>query len=1507
MPKLGGQATITGIDFEAWFVALKFVDAFFDENLLKVTPQAQTYIDPKTQKVEIIAIDDVYIHSDSKQEFYNLKFRAPNIRSWTINGLKQQKVLHQFKKQFIKSPDASLYFVTQSPCPIFAEVLPRGAFCQTREELEINLKANNYIKEWDKLQKLLGFSDDIMISFAKQIKFKPIIDIEEVEKTIRVRLHSHVTIFDFAPECLYQLAIEAGKNSRTITRKDIIEYLEKNNIHLKSHLRIEELLEKIHSASANLDSIRHKIENVHIEREEVNTLVNWIHTPLKEEESPIAVLTGKAGCGKTVIQRDLLIKIQKEKTPVLGIKADLLAFNTLEVLSNELGLSDGIKETMAAIVEKYGKGVVLFDQLDAISLTMSKDRKSINAYFNLISQLSLIRGIRIILSCRTFDLKYDPLLRSFEGKYTIEVGKLSDQQINKILLELGIQSQQISKTLFSLLSVALNLNVFCEIYKPDINFTSLNTLQDLYNELWNQKIFGISDDNLRKDVLKAIDVIIEKMDSVKALTVPFALLDRNSKGRNYLLSQSILYKRNNKLQFFHSSFFDYCYARTFLIRHDSLIKVVVGQHQGLFIRPQVKQVLAYLRDSDFHTYLTELKGFLTNPKVRFHICLLVINQLAFLQNPKDKEWQIVKQLLEKGDNFKKHFIDGIQYEKWLKYLISSGYLQRFLQSDNEKLINLIIWKLSTLINANTNTVIDFLQQFPNIRKKDEYIVQVLIGLEHWEDDKAIGLFQGHLQVIKSGYSFYYSQFLLRILEYKPEVVCKIFFDDIYEKINADSFVDEFDKKHFFSRYDINILKELFNWNSDVVLVKSLQLIQTMVVKTKRKSKNGFFSDGAFYGYERFNPDSNPQFQVLKFVLEKLEAVAINNKSKFLTLVKGFDKSRSSTLLKIVLYGYNAKSKLYVEEFFTLFCRKGFLDNATSKFEVSYKLRTLLRNIYPHFSKEQKEKINKLILSVSPYWEKNREKGQQSLRGYTRYELLNAIPDDEISKYSIMNKEFQELGRKFGKFEEKPSIQIGRGKYIGPPLLPTAYEEMTPEQWLSSFKKYDETTGWGMPKEESLKGGIIEHSRAFEEQVSKRPDEFYDFVFDLGKRDDVSITYIESGLDGLIKGNYDIEKIIQLVKTYWRHENKEFRKCIIKAIEYIDRKVNLDLDLIKILAEYALNDPDPKEELWETDAYNGTPYYEGDPHAHGINTVRGSATERLVVHGFETQYPDKLFEILNKIAEGKSVAVRCCLISYLQGMRKWNKSKTYKLFMKITSDKHPQVIKYGLECLYYLMTKNNFQSFIPHLERVMILKENLDNHSVGKYAGQILVLAYVRNFPRSKELLEKGFKTNEEIKLGAIDFASRHLVHSDPKIADKSKKIYMRFLNEGTDKISQQYDWCFNNFKVEDFNKIYNLILEYSKAETIKKHCESFFEFLANVVSLEPEKCINLMQNYKNFEKPDIRYNALQGKPVQILIEAYNRISDDTYKEIVMGIFDAFLQEGVYKGEATKILTEQDRG
>ena len=44
----------------------------------------------------------------------------------------------------------------------------------------------------------------------------------------------------------------------------------------------------------------------------------------------------------------------------------------------------------------------------------------------------------------------------------------------------------------------------------------------------------------------------------------------------------------------------------------------------------------------------------------------------------------------------------------------------------------------------------------------------------------------------------------------------------------------------------------------------------------------------------------------------------------------------------------------------------------------------------------------------------------------------------------------------------------------------------------------------------------------------------------------------------------------------------------------------------MVSYYAMNDPDPEEDVWKKDAGEGDRYYMGDPYHHGINCVRGRA-------------------------------------------------------------------------------------------------------------------------------------------------------------------------------------------------------------------------------------------------------------------------------------------------------------
>ena len=70
------------------------------------------------------------------------------------------------------------------------------------------------------------------------------------------------------------------------------------------------------------------IGGFHIDRNETQQFLSWIDTPLTQDnnlnDKRIAILLGKAGCGKSVILKDVLLNLQKRNDcKVLAFKSDI--------------------------------------------------------------------------------------------------------------------------------------------------------------------------------------------------------------------------------------------------------------------------------------------------------------------------------------------------------------------------------------------------------------------------------------------------------------------------------------------------------------------------------------------------------------------------------------------------------------------------------------------------------------------------------------------------------------------------------------------------------------------------------------------------------------------------------------------------------------------------------------------------------------------------------------------------------------------------------------------------------------------------------------------------------------------------------------------------------------------------------------------------------------------------------------------------------------------------------
>lgn len=521
MPISGGTSTNAGVDYEITFVAYKLIDLILNE-AIGVKPQARYYEDLTSNRTIVTSVDDVIVtNKNNELEFYNVKSRAPNKKYWTLSALKDGNVLTQLKNQFKKSPTAKLFFVSSHPCDYFDELFIRASNCSNRDQLEIMLKESEYLTKWDELRNELEFNDEELINFSKIVKFQFYPNSEEIKKIASKILYGHVTKLNEVIRILFEIAMDGSKTNKNIKREDVLCKLENEGITLSPYLKKEELLQKIMFASGTLENYPsvNILQGYHINRQEVNDLLEIIHNPLPKKEQRVIILTGEAGCGKTVILRDLLLQLRDKNIPVLGIKADILMHDTISLLQNEISLNEGIKEVMGKIVEDYGKAIVLIDQIDALSLSISRDRKVINNYINLVTQLNNIENLVVIISCREYDLNYDAALRNYLDKTKITVGFLTDEEITDVLKSINIDYKKIPKALMGLLRKPLHLKIFCDLYTTELDFKNIKSLKDLYDLLWKQKVVYNNDTISELIIIQCIEVIVNYMDLNKTLTL----------------------------------------------------------------------------------------------------------------------------------------------------------------------------------------------------------------------------------------------------------------------------------------------------------------------------------------------------------------------------------------------------------------------------------------------------------------------------------------------------------------------------------------------------------------------------------------------------------------------------------------------------------------------------------------------------------------------------------------------------------------------------------------------------------------------------------------------------------------------------------------------------------------------------------------------------------------------------------------------------------------------------
>ncbi|AZA52765.1 NACHT domain-containing protein [Chryseobacterium sp. G0201] len=1302
-------------------------------------------------------------------------------------------------------------------------------------------------------------------------------------------------------------------------------HLYNNSFELEDSIRLEEIHNKIvkgdfvpeidvkeilKKASYPLLQVRNYIENktiTHITRTETKSIYDWIINELPVKQKNVLILKGEKGLGKSAILKDLYEKLEKEGFDVIGIKADKFYSNSISDLESKL--FDNLltfDKIIKKVEEKGSKIVVIIDQIDALSLTLSSNREFIETYNKLILHLQNSKYIRIIVSSRSYDLKYDAELSIYNSdEYRkVLVNPLSTENVTQTLSLFNINST--SPKLLQLLRVPNHLDIFCRIFdgnsKKEVD--SISSLKDLYDQLWKKYVSPKRDLNLKK----LIFCIAQKMYIEQRISVGNIYEDDYFQEIHYLNSYSLLSEYNKEIQFFHQSFYEYCFAKQFVENQESLEKYILDNEQSLYVRSVIKMVLEYLREYDIKKYINTVENILISPDYRFHVKSLVITNIGSVKYPCTLEKELVVINVLKRADYEEVFMNSVYSEGWMKFFMSENiFIKRFSSEKNINNEEDKTYSLSdTLFNSNwfifrnninlcSISILDYLDSI-SFENKDGFIAQLLMQIDDWSDENLLKYFEKYMPFENESTgrreNFWHYEILKRVFPNNREYT----FNKLAEPI-LNLYEDK--KQMYEFEYSLNATIEELYKHSPLETFQFLFGLYQQISKTHKKPYFNYENiQSPLYESSKLKDTdrsliSRGEKGIKHYLYEFIES---SENSFILGLFTNYKNTDNVAIIKLIVRGLNTSPDVFKNEIIELIdilTKKDIFSGSDDNFQVL--LRELISNIYLHLDREQTNFLNKILLNIKTtydYWvDKGRKRVYLQSFGKKKYLFIKALPSEKIKDYENLYKTYQELNRKFGELNHKKAMHSSGVKWgsVGSPLKDSAYNNMSFKHWRKSMIKYNENYS----PIEWLKGDIEQHSTAFSNKVKENPEKFYDFIESLFENKDISPRYVIKGIGGLIDGGYNPEKVKRIYKKFLALNIKIplYQDILNHQAGYFVKNKNIDLDIVSYLRDMVINFPEKEKEL--------NPQY---PLHDAINSIRGSALYELMCCYYDKDFEEIIFSSIENVIENPlcNDSVRAMILDKLAYLNHLDIDRAFKIFSKLTDTDDVKILKFSINTAQYFNNKYHNEMEI-YFNRILGISE-LHKESF------VMISSWLLGLDNDKQLFNKFINKGKEAKLCALHVAEEFLIDKSGSVNDKALNILSNLLGETDKEFAHEYSAIIlRKFKLANFSCFLPFLRSYSKSFSCKRSPSYFLQYLLKSSKDYPEECIELLSNMDFREAPNIQERGYYDKePVQLILGIYSKLVSEINKNKhlinkSLDIFDNMLKHTHLRNNANQAI------
>ncbi|MGB7158300.1 MAG: hypothetical protein WBD40_09560 [Tepidisphaeraceae bacterium] len=956
---------------------------------------------------------------------------------------------------------------------------------------------------------------------------------------------------------------------------------------------------------------------------------------LRAGASSVLLVSGAAGEGKSAVLHEAVTELA-DGWPVLAMRLDQIeAFSS----THELGVSRlGLPCSPAAALASIAEGrdcLLVVDQLDAVSLASGRMPTTFQHVADLIREAKAFPGMRVLLACRQFDIDNDHRLRDLVGERGLAdqlgVAPLTDAQVTAAVAGMGLAPDTLTKQQKALLRTPLHL-VLLKAVAGESTALTFTSAKDLMDAFYDQKRRACDiRAGMRIRFGDTAKTLVENMSGNQRLYAALAALDERDlhKDADVMSSEHVLVRDGTRLRFFHEAFFDYAFARSWLLGDESLLEFLLASEQELFRRAQVRQVLVHLRAEEPGRFLTEVGSLLSHPDIRFHIKDVVIALLRALETPTSADWQLVKRCISDEPRYVERLWSMLRTPGWFDRLNAEGELLTWLSDGGERFgraVDVMVTvgrerpeHVAALLNELGDgprhgaalRAVSFYTDLHESRAMTELVI----------DGVRRGLFDAdtrHLFMSAHGLG-----------SDEPLWACELLQAWFVERPDPLALAAD---GHVLALADsdhgaVEMIGDAAGSASTAFATFAIPYLLRVMAATSSGEPRPF-SD-AHFGYRIFKQAHHDVDDALLLGARDALRAAITSgdHAEVRPLLEQLATDPHDAAQWLLYEALAADGVAYADWMVELLTQGDHRLHSGYSGNPFWTTRQMVIAASPHLSDPQVATLEQLFLRLRPRWE-------DRPRGLSSWTLLTALPEQRLSATGRRRR--QELSRIFGE-EPPPPMGIMVGS-IGAPIPQPKAAKMSDEQWLRAIAKHgDDRTDY-----EHWTGGAPSQAMVLGEEAQADPARFAALALRFSETTHPAYSNAVLYALGSAEG---VEP--QKAFTVMRHIAQWGIAENDRALVDVPRRFAPDVpdDIVQLLLDRAMKSPDPNHEAWQAESHSGGRYYSGDPYANGINTARGAAAYALgdlLISDRDGRLTALVAPSFETLAADPSVAVRTCV-------------------------------------------------------------------------------------------------------------------------------------------------------------------------------------------------------------------------------------------------------------------------